>query len=134
MAAPPVPDRGAGRLGSLRNRPRNGSGPGRRRESRFVSGVAGHPPAPPYPILYESLIRRALEEDLGRAGDLTSDAALPTHLKGEGRIVARAAGRLAGLPMALAAFRILDPEIEIETHVTDGEDVEAGAVLAIVRR
>jgi len=86
-----------------------------------------------YPILYEPLIRRALEEDLGRAGDLTSDAVLPPDLKGEGRIVARAAGRLAGLPMALAAFRILDPEIEIETRATDGEDVEAGAVLAIVR-
>ena len=86
-----------------------------------------------YPILYEPLIRRALEEDLGRAGDLTSDAVLPPDLKGEARIVARAAGRLAGLPMALAAFRILDPEIKVETLATDGEDVEAGAVLAIVR-
>jgi nicotinate-nucleotide pyrophosphorylase (carboxylating) len=79
-----------------------------------------------YPILYEPLIRRALEEDLGRAGDLTSDAVLPPELKGEGRIVARVAGRLAGLPMALAAFRILDPEIEIEVRAADGEDVEAG--------
>jgi len=86
-----------------------------------------------YPILYESLIRRALEEDLGRAGDLTSDAVLPPDLKGEGRIVARAAGRLAGLPMALAAFRILDPGIEIETCAADGEDVESGAVLATVK-
>jgi nicotinate-nucleotide pyrophosphorylase (carboxylating) len=98
-----------------------------------VSGGSGHPPAPLYPILYEPLVRRALEEDLGRAGDLTSDAILPPHLKGEGRIVARAAGRLAGLPMALAAFRILDPEIEIEIRAADGDDVEAGAVLAIVR-
>ena len=97
-----------------------------------MSGAPSHPPAPLYPILYEPLIRRALEEDLGRAGDLTSDAILPQHLRGEGRIVARAAGRLAGLPMVLAAFRILDPQVEIETRAADGEDVEAGAVLAIV--
>jgi nicotinate-nucleotide pyrophosphorylase (carboxylating) len=86
-----------------------------------------------YPILYEPLIRRALEEDLGRAGDLTSDAILPPDLKGEGRIMARAEGRLAGLPMALSAFRVLDPQMEIETRAADGEDVAAGAVLAIVR-
>jgi nicotinate-nucleotide pyrophosphorylase (carboxylating) len=97
-----------------------------------VSGALSHPPAPLYPILYEPLIRRALEEDLGRAGDLTSDAILPQHLRGEGRIVARAAGRLAGLPMALTAFRILDPQVEIETRAADGGDVEAGAVLAVV--
>jgi nicotinate-nucleotide pyrophosphorylase (carboxylating) len=98
-----------------------------------VSGVPGHSPPPLYPLLYEPLIRRALAEDLGRAGDLTSDAVLPPDLKGEGRIVARAAGRLAGLSMALSAFRILDPETEIETRAADGEDVEAGAVLAIVK-
>jgi nicotinate-nucleotide pyrophosphorylase (carboxylating) len=98
-----------------------------------VSGGPAPHPAPLYPVLYEPLIRRALAEDLGRAGDLTSDAVLPQHLRGEARIVARAAGRLAGLPMALAAFRLLDPEIEIETCAADGEDVEAGAVLAIVK-
>jgi len=57
---------------------------------------------------------------------------LPQHLRGEGRIVARAAGRLAGLPMALTAFCILDPQVRIETSAADGEDVEAGAVLAVV--
>ncbi|HEV7787099.1 MAG TPA: carboxylating nicotinate-nucleotide diphosphorylase [Thermoanaerobaculia bacterium] len=98
-----------------------------------MSGGPNHPPAPLYPILYEPLIRRALEEDLGRAGDLTSDAILPPDLKGEGRIVARAEGRLAGLPMALSAFRILDPEMEIETRAADGDDVAAGTVLAIVK-
>jgi len=98
-----------------------------------VSGGPPVRPVPLYPVLYEPLIRRALEEDLGRAGDLTSDAVLPPDLKGEARIVARAAGRLAGLPASLSAFRILDPEIEIETRAADGEDVAAGAVLAIVR-
>ncbi len=97
-----------------------------------MSGASSQPPPPLYPILYEPLIRRALEEDLGRAGDLTSDAILPQHLRGEARIVARAAGRLAGLPMALSAFRILDPQVETETSAADGEDVESGAVLAVV--
>ncbi|HEY4563114.1 MAG TPA: carboxylating nicotinate-nucleotide diphosphorylase, partial [Thermoanaerobaculia bacterium] len=45
----------------------------------------------------------------------------------------RAAGRVAGLPVALSAFRLLDPAIEIAPSVADGEDVEAGAVLATVR-
>jgi nicotinate-nucleotide pyrophosphorylase (carboxylating) len=90
-------------------------------------------PAPLYPLLYEPLVRRALEEDLGRAGDLTSDAILPLDLVAEARVVARAAGRVAGLAVALSAFRLLDSTIGIEPSAVDGEDVEAGAVLATVR-
>jgi nicotinate-nucleotide pyrophosphorylase (carboxylating) len=86
-----------------------------------------------HPLLYEPLIRRALEEDLGRAGDLTSDAVLPPHLVGQAEIVARAEGRLAGLQVALSACRLLDPSMEIEELAADGEDVEAGTVLATVR-
>jgi nicotinate-nucleotide pyrophosphorylase (carboxylating) len=86
-----------------------------------------------YPLLYEPLIRRALEEDLGRAGDLTSDAILPPDLKAEAKVVARAAGRVAGLPASLSAFRLLDASLTIETAAADGEDVSAGTVLATVR-
>jgi nicotinate-nucleotide pyrophosphorylase (carboxylating) len=88
---------------------------------------------PLYPLLYEPLVRRALEEDLGRAGDLTSDAILPVGLTAEARVVARAAGRIAGLPASLAAFRLLDPSIRVEEHAADGQDAEAGALLATVR-
>jgi nicotinate-nucleotide pyrophosphorylase (carboxylating) len=88
---------------------------------------------PLYPLLYEPLVRRALEEDLGRAGDLTSDAILPPDLSAEARVVARAAGRIAGLPAALSAFRLLDPALRIEQNAVDGQDVEAGTVLATVR-
>jgi nicotinate-nucleotide pyrophosphorylase (carboxylating) len=88
---------------------------------------------PLYPILYESLVRRALEEDLGRAGDLTSDACLPPDLQGEAKVVVRRAGRIAGLDAALAAFRILDPAAETVAHRRDGEDAEPGAVIATVR-
>ncbi len=84
-------------------------------------------------LLYEPLILRALEEDLGRAGDLTSDAILPANLEAEARVVARAAGRVAGLLPALAAFRLLDSGIAVETLAADGEDVAAGTVLAGLR-
>jgi nicotinate-nucleotide pyrophosphorylase (carboxylating) len=89
--------------------------------------------APLYPLLYEDLVRRALAEDLGRAGDLTSDAVLPPDLLADAVLVARAPGRLAGLPVALAAFRLLDPALVIEARAADGQDVPAGAVLATVR-
>ncbi len=98
-----------------------------------MSGEPGVDLPPLYPLLYEPLVRRALEEDLGRAGDLTSDSVLLSHQTAAASVVARAAGRLAGLPVALSAFRLLDPAVEIETHAADGEDVEAGAVLATIR-
>src|SRR5262249_25367565 len=72
------------------------------------------PPPPLYPLLYEPLVERALAEDLGRAGDLTSDAVLPEGLDASARVVARAAGRVAGLPAALSAFRLLDRRLEVE--------------------
>jgi nicotinate-nucleotide pyrophosphorylase (carboxylating) len=89
--------------------------------------------APLYPLLYEDLVRRALAEDLGRAGDLTSDAVVPAELQAEAALVARAPGRLAGLPVALAAFRLLDPSLALAARAADGHDVAAGAVLATVR-
>ena len=90
-------------------------------------------PAPLYPLLYEPVIRRALEEDLGRAGDLTSDACLPPDLQGEAHVAVRHAGRIAGLDIALSAFRLLDPSVETVAHRRDGEDAEAGAVIGTVR-
>jgi|SRR6185369_16554484 len=89
--------------------------------------------APLYPLLYEPIIRRALEEDLGRAGDLTSDACLPPDLQGEAHVVVRHAGRIAGLEIALSAFRLLDATVETVAHRHDGEDAEAGAVIGTVR-
>src|SRR5260370_41698262 len=91
-------------------------------------------PAPLYPLLYEELVRLALAEDLGRAGDLTSDAVVPPGLQAEAVLVARAPGRLAGLPGALAAFRLLDPSLELAPAAADGDAVAAGARLARGRR
>lgn len=98
-----------------------------------MSGPVPNPPAPLYPLLYEPIVRRALEEDLGLAGDVTSDAILPVSLKAEAAVVARAAGRMAGLPAALSAFTLLDPSLEVEHLLADGEDATKGQRVAIVR-
>jgi len=90
-------------------------------------------PAPLYPLLYEPIVRRALEEDLGRAGDLTSDAVLLHELRAAAFVAARKEGRIAGLDVALSAFRLLDPSLQVERFLSDGEDAEAGATLAVVR-
>lgn len=64
---------------------------------------------------------------------MTSDATIPDEVTAVGRLVARADGRLAGLEVALAAFRQLDPRLVVEVHGRDGRDVEKGELLALVR-
>ncbi|MEL7059593.1 MAG: carboxylating nicotinate-nucleotide diphosphorylase [Acidobacteriota bacterium] len=88
----------------------------------------GVPPLPP--ILYERLIEDALREDLGRAGDLTTDAVVPDDAKACSELRARVDGRVAGLAPALHVFRRLDSEIEIKIEIDDGHDASAGSVLA----
>ena len=87
---------------------------------------------PLLPLLYDDLVRRALQEDLGRAGDVTTDAIAPPGLAGRGKLVARQAGRIAGLDPALHAFRLLDPGCRTEVEVTDGEAAAAGQTIARV--
>ncbi|MFN8096428.1 MAG: carboxylating nicotinate-nucleotide diphosphorylase [Vicinamibacteria bacterium] len=86
--------------------------------------------APLPPLVYEGLVRRALEEDLGRAGDVTTDAVCPQNLVCRARLVARVAGRVAGLDASLLAFRLLDPGVRIEVCVADGGDARAGETIA----
>lgn len=80
-------------------------------------------------VQYEPIIRRALEEDLGRAGDLTTDILVDPQCEAAARVVAREGGRIAGLAPALAAFRMLDPAVAVECHVADGAAVEADTAL-----
>jgi nicotinate-nucleotide pyrophosphorylase (carboxylating) len=84
------------------------------------------------PLLYEDVVRRALAEDLGRAGDVTTDAIVPADLLGRAAVVARAAGRVAGLEPALHAFRLLDSGCRAEVRLPDGSDAAAGQVIARV--
>lgn len=86
----------------------------------------------PYPLVYEPLVRAALLEDLGRAGDLTTDTVVPADATARARFVARHPGRVAGLTVSLSAFRLLDPGLTIETLISDGSDVSPGDTLAVV--
>jgi len=84
------------------------------------------------PLLYEDLVRRSLLEDLGRAGDVTTDAIVRADLAGRAVVVARSGGRVAGLDPALHAFRLLDPDGRIDVRLGDGSDVAKGDVIARV--
>jgi len=87
---------------------------------------------PPSPLLIEPQIRAALEEDLGRAGDITSELTIPAGQQATARFVARKPGRIAGLICAQTAFRLVDPSVRFEVSVPDGSDVTAGALLVTV--
>ena len=87
---------------------------------------------PLHPLQYEPLLRDALSEDLGTAGDLTTDAVVDPGATAHGALVARAAGRVAGVDIAAAAFGVLDPGAAITVLVDDGTDVDAGTTLATV--
>lgn len=90
-------------------------------------------PVPPLaPLLYDDLVRRALAEDLGRAGDLTTDAIVPLEARARAVVRARRDGRVAGLRAAMHAFRVLDPEVAIEIRCDDGVDAAPGEALAVV--
>jgi len=82
------------------------------------------------PLLVERAVTAALEEDLESAGDITTDAIVPAGAQGNARIVAREAGVVAGLDLAEAAFRALDPEAKFTRLVEDGGKVEASATIA----
>jgi nicotinate-nucleotide pyrophosphorylase (carboxylating) len=81
------------------------------------------------PLEIDATVMRALAEDLGRAGDVTSIATIPEGTPARALVVARAAGVIAGLPLVAAAFRRLAPEIEITAGTRDGESVAARTTL-----
>jgi len=83
-------------------------------------------------LLIEPVVRAALAEDLGRAGDVTAMACMPADARFEGVFAARREGRIAGLDCARVAVRLLDPDARFEIVTPDGADAEAGAVLAHV--
>ncbi|HWA90915.1 MAG TPA: carboxylating nicotinate-nucleotide diphosphorylase [Rhizomicrobium sp.] len=87
---------------------------------------------PPHPLLVEPIVRHALEEDLGRAGDVTSDLIVPPERRLTARLVARKPGTIAGLIASEAAFRLADASLSIKIATPDGNRAEAGAVLAFI--
>jgi nicotinate-nucleotide pyrophosphorylase (carboxylating) len=81
-------------------------------------------------LLLEPVVRAALLEDLGRAGDVTSEAIVPADARVEAAIVARGEGVVAGLDAALLAFELVDPAVAIERLCADGAEIGRGAVVA----
>lgn len=73
-----------------------------------------------------SLISSALAEDLGRAGDITSQACIPAEAVGRAMLRARKAGVIAGLPLAVAAFQHMDGAADVQMLAQDGARIVAG--------
>ncbi len=96
-------------------------------------GAAAEPShLPLHRIQYESVVRAALEEDLGRAGDLTTDGVVSSDSVANAALAARSDGVVAGLDVAIAAFRMLDDSVRVSVERPDGAAVAAGSRLARV--
>ncbi|MFZ0496301.1 MAG: carboxylating nicotinate-nucleotide diphosphorylase [Methylocella sp.] len=89
-------------------------------------------PVPLARITVEPLVRAALLEDLGRAGDITTDAIVPAGLAARAALVARDTGVVAGLDLAKLAFELIDPNIAMQVEIDDGATVTTGSVIARV--
>ncbi|RWX68247.1 carboxylating nicotinate-nucleotide diphosphorylase [Mesorhizobium sp. M2A.F.Ca.ET.039.01.1.1] len=83
-------------------------------------------------VMVELLVRAALLEDLGRAGDLTTDAIVPPDAAATMVLAARQPGVIAGLDVAALAFELIDPRTEVAVIRPDGSAISAGDVLATV--
>src|SRR5689334_21527601 len=83
-------------------------------------------------LLVEPIVRAALLEDLGRAGDITTDAVIPAGARLRGAIVARESGVVAGVDAALLAFTLTDPAVKVAVDRPDGSRVEQGEAVVWV--
>src|ERR1700731_1170774 len=103
-------------------------------ETHIVNTPASllHPDAFLSPLAIDEAVQRALDEDLGRPGDITSIATIPETTQAHAVMVARQAGVIAGLPLAVATFQKLSPDINIQAHFRDGGAVAAGVHLLTI--
>jgi len=81
-------------------------------------------------LLIEPLVRTALLEDLGRAGDITTNACVPEGTQATARMVGRLPGIVAGLDLAALAFELIEPGLRFTAERTDGTRVAPGQVIA----
>lgn len=81
-------------------------------------------------LLFEKSVKEALLEDLGRAGDITSEAIFNKNIKIEATLVARKCGVLCGTATALTAFQLIDPEIKCDNILIDTALVNSGDIIA----
>jgi nicotinate-nucleotide pyrophosphorylase (carboxylating) len=83
-------------------------------------------------LILEPLARAALAEDLGLAGDLTTQAIVPREVATQAHVVARKPGVIAGLDLAKLTFELVEPSVAFSAATSDGAAVEAGALIATV--
>jgi nicotinate-nucleotide pyrophosphorylase (carboxylating) len=81
-------------------------------------------------LLLEPLVAGALREDLGRAGDITSDALIPPGQTAKAAFVARQQGTVAGLALAALTFELLDPRLRLNIQIPDASQVAPGDTIA----
>ncbi len=80
-------------------------------------------------LLIEPVVRAALLEDLGRAGDVTTDAVIPAEARFEAVIASRQPGVIAGIDAAVIAFDLVDPALKVTVERGDGARVAPGDVV-----
>lgn len=79
---------------------------------------------------YSDVVKRALWEDLGTHGDITSEAVVPPDVRAQAGLVVRSPGVVAGLAVAEHVFALVDQSIEFSRAVGEGDRVDADAVVA----
>jgi len=89
---------------------------------------------PPLPdIVLDPLVRLALSEDLGRAGDLTTDATINPGTMLTAHIRARQPGRLAGMDAARYALKLIDRNVALDEQKADGDAIQPGDIIAVMQ-
>ena len=89
---------------------------------------------PPLPdLVLDPIVRLALTEDLGRAGDLTTDATIAPGTQLTAHIRARQAGRLAGMDAATYALKLVDSTVDLTAYKQDGDILNAGDTVAVMQ-
>jgi nicotinate-nucleotide pyrophosphorylase (carboxylating) len=83
------------------------------------------------PLLVRQFLQQALIEDIG-SRDITSELIFKSDTQIKARLLAKKEGRIAGLPVAKEAFRLIDPNIQFESYIQDGADIQKGDTLAYI--
>jgi nicotinate-nucleotide pyrophosphorylase (carboxylating) len=83
-------------------------------------------------VVIEPIVRNALQEDLGRAGDVTTDAIISENMKWKGALVARQSGVIAGLDLVRLAFHLTNPAVRIKVLKKDGSKVKSEDIIATI--
>ena len=84
-------------------------------------------------LILEPMIRNALMEDLGSSGDVTTRAVIPADTICDAQLNARENAVVSGMQVAAIAFRLIDPNLEIITHIADGRPCKKGDALMTIK-